>query len=175
MTPLAPTVPLAAQEDMVTVLVPENPAEQKLAEAVLEEAGISFLVKNADLQNLYGTGEIGLHNPMGSIEVQVAGIEADRAGRLLADALTPADSEAFDEREAALAARFRRYSTYSLVWGVFWIGGIGSLLAIYFGLKALSLRREAPALPKTRAVVGLALGLSGLAILFLEWGLPLLR
>jgi len=175
MAPLAPTVPLAAQEDMVTVLVPENPAEQKLAEAVLAEAGISFLVKNADLQNLYGTGEIGLHNPMGSIEVQVAGGEADRAGRLLADALTPADSEAFDERAAALEARFRRDSARSLVCGVFWLGGIGSVLAIYFGLKALSLRREAPALPKTRPVFGLALGLAGLAILFLEWGLPLFR
>jgi len=168
-------VPLAAHEEMVTVLEPENPAEQKLAEAVLEEAGISFLVKNSDLQRLYGTGEIGLHNPMGSIEIQVAGHEAERAGRLLADALAPAPSEASDERETLLEARFRRYSTYSLVWGVFWIGGIGSMLAIYFGLKALSLRREAPELLKTRSVLGLTLGLAGLGLVFLEWGQPLFR
>jgi hypothetical protein len=172
MAPLAPAVPLS--EEMVTVLVPESPAEQRLAEAVLEEAGISFLVKNSDIQRLYGSGEIGLHNPMGSIEIQVVGGEAERAGRLLADALAPVP-EASDGRETALEARFRRYSTYSLVWGVFWIGGIGSLLAIYFGLKALSLRREAPALPRTRAAIGLSLGLCGLALVFLEWGQPLFR
>lgn len=173
MATLAPIVPLAAQEEMVTVLVPENPAEQKLAEAVLAEAGIPFLVKNSDVQSLYGTGEIGVHSSLGSIEIQVVGREAGRAGGLLADALTPAVPEASDERETALEARFRRYSTYSLVWGgFFWLAGVGSLLAIYFGLKALRLRREAPALPKTRPVLGIALGLSGL-VSFLEWGLPL--
>ncbi|HEX3530668.1 MAG TPA: DUF2007 domain-containing protein [Thermoanaerobaculia bacterium] len=175
MAPLASIVPLAAQEEMVTVLVPENPAEQRLAEAALEEAGIAFLVKNSDIQSLYGTGEIGLHNPIGSIEIQVVGREAGRAGRLLSEALTPAVPEARDEREAALEAQFRRYSTYSLVWGLLWLGGVGSLLATYFGLKALGLRREVPALSKARPVFGLILGLLGLVSVFLEWGQPLFR
>jgi len=184
MAPLAPQVPPALQEDMVTVLVPENPAEQSLAEAVLAEAGIPFLVKNSDIQALYGTGEIGLHNPMGSIEIQVVGREAERAGRLLAEALAAPETteelaaespDTSSPEEPALEAQFRRYSTYSLVWGAFWFGGVGSLLAIYFGIKALGLRRQVPALPKTRPVLGIALGLSGLVLWFLEWGHSLFR
>jgi hypothetical protein len=47
---------------------------------------------------------------------------------------------------------------------------VGSLLAVYFGLKALSSGRQASRVSRRRAKFGLAVGLTGMVLWFFVWG-----
>jgi hypothetical protein len=167
-----------ADQDLVTVFVPEEPTELGLVESLLREHGIPFATKNSELQNLFGAGEIGAYNlAVGPVAVQVSGADAERSRELIAEALgdeaeesvEPESVESAREDSPAEEQAFR-YARYSIVWGVLWFGGVGSLLAVYFGLKALSSGRQASRVSKRRAKFGLAIGLTGMVLWFLVWG-----
>ena len=167
---------MVADQELETVFVPDDPTQLALAESVLRKAGISYAAQNSELQNLFGAGEVGGYNPaIGAVAIQVAASDLERTRELLAEALgeeaVQSGQLALAENESSqLVKRFYRYSIYSLAWGILWFGGLGSLLAIYFGLKALSLRREMPDLRPFRAVWGLAVGVLGLLLCLTTWG-----
>ena len=169
---------MVADQDLVTVFVREEPTELAIVEALLREHGIPFATKNSELQNLFGAGEIGAYNlAVGPVAVQVSGADSERSRELIAEALGEAAEESV-KRESAESAREDspveaqafRYARYSIVWGVLWFGGVGSLLAVYFGLKALFLGRDVSRVSRRRAKFGLVTGLAGLVLWFLVWG-----
>ena len=65
----------------------------------------------------------------------------------------------------------RRLARSSMVWAVLWLGGIGSLLAIRFSLKAIAVSKEQfPPVPVPKlAYFGLVTGIAGLALWVLHW------
>jgi len=164
---------MIADQKLVTVFVPDEPTQLALVESVLREHEILFATRNSEVQNLFGAGEIGAGNfAIGPVEIQVSAADAERSRQLIAEALgeeaarsaAPGGEEsAVEEEEAGIEGECSRYSRYSIFWAIFWFGGVGSLLAVYFGLKALALRRQAPDLSVWRAKLGLALGVIGLA------------
>jgi len=171
-----------------TVLVLGSSAEQLHAEALLESAGIPYFSKNSDVQNLLGVGRIGGANVVtGAVAIQVPLEFAREARDLLAGTLEeqPFADTAQElgqegsrfEAEIHSATDVSRYSKYSIVWSILWLGGIGSLLAIYFGTRALALSRAASAGAgeRARAMLGTIFGLIGLGIWFSIWGWQLLR
>lgn len=170
---------MIADQELETVLVPDDPTQLALTESVLRDAGIAYATQSSEIQNLFGAGEVGGYNPaIGAVAIQVAAVDLERTRALLAEAL---GEEAVrsgtvalaDDGQSQLAERFYRYSIYSLAWGILWFGGLGSLLAIHFGMEALSLRREAPDLPPRRAVWGLTAGVLGLLASLVWWGISL--
>jgi hypothetical protein len=169
--------------DLVTVYVPEEPSQLALVESILDEHGIPYAAKNSELQNLFGAGEIGAYNlAVGPVAIQVEAADLERSRQLIAEALgdeaarsTGLEDEADDSAAPSPAdERAARYARYSLVWAVLWFGGVGSLLGIYFGLKALSLGREAPAFTRRKAKIGIAFGVAGVILWFLTWGSALI-
>ena len=167
---------MVADQKLETVLVPHDPTELALAESVLQKAGISYAAQNSELQNLFGAGEVGGYNPaIGAVAIQVSAADLERTRALLAEALGEEAERSgqlalAEDGHLQIAKRFYRYSIYSLAWGILWFGGLGSVLAIYFGLKALSLRREVPDLRLFRAAWGLAVGGLGLLLCLTSWG-----
>lgn len=163
---------MVADQELVTVFVPDDPTQLALAESVLGEHGIPYAAKSSAIQNLFGAGEIGAGNiAIGPVALQVSGADAARSRELISEALGEeaaqsvelGAAESFREAGSPVEAQMARYSRYSLVWsGFFFLGGLGSLLAIYFGLKALALRREAPGAPTGWARLGIASGVAGL-------------
>lgn len=166
-------------QELATVLVPDDPTQLALARSVLDDAGISYAAQSSEVQNLYGAGEVGGYNPaIGAVAIQVAAADLERSRELLAEALGEEAERSgllalADDGHSEIAKRFYRYSIYSLAWAILWFGGLGSLLAIYFGLKALSLRRQVPDLPLFRAGWGLAAGALGLVVCLTSWGTSL--
>lgn len=167
---------MVADQKVVTVFIPDDPAQQALAESVLREHGIAYAAQSAEIQNLFGAGEIGAPNPaIGPVRIQVSGADLERSRALLSEALGEeaarsvdlATEESAQESRSPVEEQILRYSRYSLVWAGFWFGGLGSLLGIYFGLKALALGRQEPDVPTGKAKLGLSLGLMGLAWMFL--------
>lgn len=166
---------MTANQELVTLFVPGDPAELALAESLLREHEIPYTVKNAEVQNLFGAGEIGAYNPaVGSEEIQVFAVDLERSKALIAEALgeeaaKSAVQQAAEEGPTPIEEQLARYSRYSLVWGVFWFWGVGALLAVYFGVKALSLARQAPGLSTAKAKLGTGLGVAGLLLCGLYW------
>lgn len=169
---------MIADQELVTVLVPDDPAQLALAESVLDEAGIAYAARSSEIQNLFGAGEIGAYNPaIGAVAIQVEAADLERSRTLLTEAL---GEEAAVSGQLALAEAdppptpaeelFVRYSRSSLVWCSLWFGGLGSLLSIYFGLKALSLHREVPHLSAVKAALGVGGGVMGLLFWLTSWG-----
>lgn len=173
---------MVADQELVTVFIPDNPAELALVEATLRERGIPYAAKNSELQNLYGAGEIGAYSPaVESVAIQVTAGNLERSRTLIAEALgeTAPPASGPDDRasveEPSVEEQLARYSRYSLVWSFFfWIGGISSVLAVYFGIKAISLGRQAPELSTRKAWLGLAIGVIGVAYAIYYWGTYLL-
>ena len=153
-------------QEMVTVLVASDAAEQAFAESVLREAGIAFSIRHAGVQHLVGAGQIGGVNiATGPPEIQVASSDFLRANTLLREELgqaEPPEEPAEEARERTLAARYARYSA---AWAVLALWGLGSLLGIFFGIQALRRSRGALPLTKGLAVFGICLGLFGLVAL----------
>jgi hypothetical protein len=171
----------AVSEEMVTVLVADEPTEQALAESVLREANVPFVVRNAGVQHLVGAGQIGGFNVMtGPPEIQVAPSDVLRATHRLREALgfEEREPEADSAAEAADRALVVRYSRYSAAWavlsilGLLW--GVLSLPAVFYGIKALRRSRGALTLTKGLAVFGLALGILSLVYWSMAWGASLL-
>jgi len=152
---------------MVTVLVADQPAQQAIAESALREAGIAFVTKNDATQHLLGAGQIGgLNLVAGQPTIQVSTRDAHRATQLIHDAIsvadpddTPAaseleDTDPFSAREVGAI----RHARYSAVWAILYLWGIGSLLAVYFGGRALTSYSLLPTRSKVLAIFGVASG-----------------
>lgn len=174
-------------KDLEIVFETSDLVEQNWVESLLEEAGIAFSVADEQVQHLVGYGQLGGRNlVVGGVKLLVAGEDAARARELLVEASQErsADSgerpEGVDEEGSVAAtpsapdeaaARVRRWSRASVVCAVIWAGGIGSLLAVYFGLRALGALRGEPEARRTQPIVGTVLGVLGLLLWFQVWGL----
>jgi hypothetical protein len=173
-------------KDFEVVFETSDLVEQGWAESLLEEAGISFSVADEQVQHLVGYGQIGGRNlVVGGVKLRVSGQDAARARELLAEGMRaqPAneavpeeilqedDSSAVREvRPDEAAARVRRWSRASVIWAVLWAGGIGSLLAVYFGVRALATMRGDADARRAQPIVGIVFGVFGLLLWFLIWG-----
>jgi hypothetical protein len=62
-----------------------------------------------------------------------------------------------------------KYLKYSAIWSLIWVGGIGSLIAICYGVIALNLLKGYPRVLKTKAIFGVVWGTLGLFIWFVIW------
>lgn len=166
---------MTANQELVTLFVPGDPTELALAESLLREREIPYSVKNTGVQNLFGAGEIGAYNPaVGSEQIQVFAVDLERSKALIAEALgeeaaQSAVQQAAEEGPSPLEEQLARYSRYSLVWGFLWVWGVGAVMAIYFGVKALSLARQSPGFSTTRAKLGIGLGVVDLILCGLYW------
>jgi len=154
--------------EMVTVLVVEEPTAQALAESVLREAGVPFAVSHEGVQHLVGGGQIGGVNvAAGPPRIQVAASDYLRASTLLREAFGPLEPQPLGDLEEDTAAEIEyraltvRYARYSAVWAVLSLWGVGSLLGVFFGIRALRRSRGALTLTRFLAVFGLFLGLLG--------------
>jgi hypothetical protein len=172
--------------EMVTAFVPSDPGEQALIESILDEAEIGYATENSQTQNLFGVGQIGGYNlVVGPVRIQVAEEDAERARRLIEEVLQGFSPEALPEelavgpaREEELTGSSRdpasRYATYSMVWSILSLGGVGSALAILFGIRALRLTHGSSGRSRTKAIFGLVLGVGGLLSWLLYWSYPYL-
>jgi hypothetical protein len=166
--------------EMVTVWVVEEPATQALAESVLREANVPFVIRNAGVQHLVGGGQIGGVNvATGPPQIQVVSSDSLRANTLLREAFAPPEPEPLEELEEDTAAEVEyralavRYARYSAVWALLALWGVGSLLGVFFGIQALRRSRGALTLTKGLAVFGLCLGLLGVVGLIASlWNTP---
>jgi hypothetical protein len=151
--------------EMVTVLMVEEPTAQALAESVLREAGVPFAVSHDGVQHLIGGGQIGGVNvAAGPPRIQVASSDYLRANTLLREAFGPVEPEPLEDDSVAeieYRALTVRYARYSAVWAVLSFWGIGSLLGVFFGIRALRRSRGTLTLTRFLAVFGLFLGLLG--------------
>jgi hypothetical protein len=172
--------------EMVTVFVPSDPGEQALIESILDDAEIDYLAENSQTQNLFGVGQIGGYNlVVGPIRIQVAKEDAERARRLIEEVVAgsspesrPAELEEGSAEEEPLDSSHdpaSRYATYSMVWSILSLGGVGSALAILFGIRALRLTHHSPGRSRTKAIFGLVLGVGGLVSWLLYWSFPYLE
>ena len=75
------------------------------------------------------------------------------------------------ESPADVEAESGKMATMSIVWAVLWLGGVGSLLAIRFGLRSINRAREItpPLAPPRKALFGIILGSLGLAFWVVYW------
>ena len=177
------------EDEMLTVIQIENPVQQALIEDVLTDANILYMAKSAGIQNLFGVGQIGGANLItGPVEIQVPGSEFDRAKELIENALDgleiegiPTEELEYEEEqeesdedeestaESSIEEQAAKYSKYSVVWSVLWAFGIGSLIAICYGVIALNLLKGYPRSMKIKAIFGVVWGTLGLFIWFFIW------
>lgn len=132
----------------VTVYVPNNETEHMAAQAILKSANIQFFSKNFTVQHLFGAGQIGTgYNIVtGPIQIQVPEEDAEEARELLNDYFSrwygDNDIQEMDWREKRhfmCQQNVNKMINRAMIFSVFWFGGIGPTLAIYFALKALRL------------------------------------
>ena len=102
-TPPEPEPAEVPESEMVTVLESGDPNEIAFAEAVLSDAGISFVKRGESLQELFALGRIGFgFNPIaGPVTLQVPEEHAAEATRVLEEAepeeLADSDPEGMPE------------------------------------------------------------------------------
>lgn len=170
----------AVSEEMVTVFVAADPADQALVESTLRQSGVPFAIRHAGVQNLIGAGQIGGFNVVtGPPEIQVPAADADRAVELLRETLGQAGAglqvEAEPAEEAAVKALALRYARWSAAWAllsVVALWGATSPLGVYFGIQSLRRSQGALTLTRTLAIVGLTLGLLGVLVLAVAFARP---
>ena len=69
---------------LITVYTPKDKADFLVMGALLDSAGIEYFTLNADIQNLFGVGEIGGFNiPVGAIEIQVTEENIEKVNELI--------------------------------------------------------------------------------------------
>jgi hypothetical protein len=74
--------------ELVPILVTRDEAQLILVENRLEEAGIAYMAKGEQIQDLFGFGRLTVVNPItGPVEVYVASDEAPAARRIVAEVL----------------------------------------------------------------------------------------
>lgn len=162
----------AAEAGLTTILVAENAIQQALAESALREANVAFVTKNDPTQHLLGAGQVGgLNLVAGPPTLQVAEADAPRAAQVLREALAEAEPTVGLDSDDYSAAEVLaiRYSRYSVVWAVLHFWGIGSLLALYFGVKSFKVSPVAPLRYRVLAVAGIAAGLAGAWTAVVSW------
>jgi hypothetical protein len=180
--------------ELVTVAEPADPIHRSVIENALEEAGIPFLVRNAEVQDLFGAGQIGGHNLLtGPIKIQVEERFADAAIEVLdgledledaedldaegtwgaqAAPYAEEEDEGDDRDEDATPeeiAQANRWATLSAVWAILWLAGIGSILGVYFGAKALAKDSGSPDFTRRKAWAGIVLGILGIVFWSFAW------
>ncbi len=80
-----------SDDALVQVYVGNNAAELPVIESLLDEAGIEFMTKGAEIQNLFGWGQVGGGNlVVGPVGIWVAPGDAEAALALIATS-APAD------------------------------------------------------------------------------------
>lgn len=173
-------------DEMVTVFLPSDPGEQALIESILDEAEIDHVAENSQTQNLFGVGQIGGYNlVVGPVRIQVAEENAERARRLIEEAVgvsapeglpselaeDPGEDDLVNSRHDPAS----RYANYSMVWSILSLWGVGSVLAILFGVRALRLTHGSSGRSRTKAIFGLVLGVGGLVTWLLYWSFPYLE
>ena len=163
-----PTEP-SASESLVTIHASDDLAQQGVVRAALDAAGIQFFVRHDQLQHLVGYGQIGGFNlAVGPTEVQVAQSDARQARDLVLDALaspleTSADSGDRDSEVTALVdAKAARYARIAAVSSLLWLGGLGSLVGVVLGIRALDHFISPTPINRACAISAVALGLLGL-------------
>jgi Putative prokaryotic signal transducing protein len=168
-------------DELVTVFVPSDPGEQALIESILDEAEIHYAAENSQTQNLFGTGQIGSYSfAVGPVRIRVVEEDAERARQLIEEAvgssIPPAELAEGSAAEGPLESSHDpayRYATCSMAWAVFSLGGVGSALAILFGIRALRLMHPSSRRSRHRAIFGLVLGIGGVVsrLLYLYWSI----
>lgn len=161
------TLLAASQDDLVTVLVTEDVNQQALAEAVLGEFDIPFVVLNDEAKHLFGMGAGGFATATGPPEIQVAASHYERANELIREALT-APQEALEDdglspEERAADARATQAARRSAAWSLLDLWGITDALAVFFGFKALGSSASLTPMTKGIAIAGAVMGLLGFA------------
>lgn len=176
---------------LITVYVPQDEAENLAVGSLLHSAGIEYYSKNAGVQNLFGAGQIGGSNLItGAIEIQVAAKDLDRAKEILKEMTRepnrdlnfipgsdseppelepePSDSEKEDDESQEIVTRL---ANKSVVFSILWLGGIGSIFAVYFGFKSLKRIKAGKSEPKgkVKALFGIVMGILGLALCIPFW------
>jgi hypothetical protein len=167
------------REGLVTVLVADDPTQQALAESALREHEVPFVTKNDPIQHMLGAGQIGGFNLVaGPPTIQVAAAHEQAARQALED-LNAGDSSQLTPRGlgpdeagdlySTHEATAIRYARYSAVWSVLYLWGAGSVLAVYFGARALRSYRLLPTRSRVLAAAGLTLGCAGMAVALLAY------
>jgi len=156
---------MRSKNSMVTVLAAVDLVELAWAESALREHDIAFVTGNSAVQHLLGAGQIGGRNLVtGPPEIQVAEADLERARRVLRDATAEATSPTLppelapdteSTEESASRKLAIRYARYSAVWALFYLWGVGSLLGLYFGVKALRTSQSMHTSQKGLAVFGI--------------------
>ena len=162
---------------LVTVYVPGNEAEHLAIGTLLRNVGIKYYSKNAVVQNLFGAGQIGGSNLItGSIEIQVNTTDEKQAIDVIYSDFTTGNfeelSETGDDDYPRAQAEITRTANRSIVFSILWIAGLGSLLAVYFGLKALKqIRAESndEIRGREKAIAGIILGMIGVLMFTPLW------
>lgn len=167
---------------LVSVLAASSEGQRLLAESILRDAGIEFVLKNYAAQHFIGLGQVGGGNLIiGPVELLVAETDQETARALLSESdlgIRDPLSEAAEASRHPIAVteseeeRYYRYSRYSMVWGVLWLGGVGSLLALNFGVKALGIRSgfdDDSMPPAAKPWIGIVLGSTGIVYWLLAW------
>jgi hypothetical protein len=156
----------------VTVHASEDLAQESAARAALDAAAIPFFTRHEQLQHLIGYGQLGgLNIAVGPPEIQVAAHNAQRAIEAIRAALerpTEASSQDPEVSEAdasllvAVDAQAARYARIAAVASLLWLGGVGSVIGVIFGLRALHHFISPTPLTRAAALFGIGLGLLGL-------------
>ena len=168
-----PGNPDRSQLRLVTVYVPKNESEHLAAQALLKSASIDFFSKNFTVQNLFGMGQIGTgYNIVtGPIQIQVPEEVAEEAREMLEDyfSVHPAveditDSNLSENRYLRAQQTVDRMTTRAMLFCIFWFGGLGASIAIYYALKSLRLINESDERLSGKALSFFALVLASLEI-----------
>ncbi len=130
----------------VTVFVPRNESEHLVAQSILKSENIDFFSKNFTVQNLFGAGQIGVgfNIVTGPVQIQVPEENAREARALLKNYFSgrPLADKDFgfgepDEDAFSFQKQVDKMVNRAMIFCVFWFGGIGASIAIYYALKAL--------------------------------------
>ncbi len=165
----------------VTICIPKNEAEHLVITSILRSAGIEYFAKNYHIQNLFGVGQVGGNNLIvGAIEIQVSPKHRQYAQLILKEMaqygdrgfnLIPGSDRLSDGSESSplisenvetdLQKSFTRLANKSAIFSILWLGGIGSIFAVQFGLEAFKLikGRKYKLKGKAKALYGLVMGL----------------
>lgn len=80
--------------ELVPVLTASQEADVVIIESLLAEAGIPYLARGEQIQDLFGLGRIGGVNPItGPVEFTVAAADAEAARRILAEFIAAQKTE----------------------------------------------------------------------------------
>lgn len=85
-----PPEPVETNQELVTVMEASDEAVTTMAESLLREANIEYLIKGDEIQDLIGAGRLGMgFNPVtGYAQIQVMPADEEAAREILADLMS---------------------------------------------------------------------------------------